>query len=46
MTCARCDQPMTRAEAEPFDVAGNSGGGWTVWVHKKLCPLPDTKRTT
>lgn len=46
MICARCDQPMTRAEAEPFDVAGNSGGGWTVWVHRTLCLRPFVRRTT
>ncbi|WP_157874335.1 hypothetical protein [Streptomyces sp. AcH 505] len=44
MICARCDKPMKAAEAEERDVPGNSGGVRSIWVHKKLCPLPLVRR--
>lgn len=47
MICARCDQRIQPGQDyETRDHFAASGAGCTIYLHKELCPLPRTTRTT
>ena len=41
--CARCDKPMSDANAESLDKTSDSGPGMTLYVHHYLCKKPKTQ---